>query len=229
MSLDTHIYLTEEIKQSDLIVLAARPGVGRISFVLTLAANAATKFQCETTFFCLDKIGTQDVHRWFSRNTQATGISVYIKNQASLSVSEIASRIQRLKSKKKLNLLIINHLNIIKTNQNEKSKTPSSSILQELKTLAKKIQIPIIVLVLLHNRANDFDYVEPQLSDLRDLGVSEHDADAIWFLERKFISTCKAEDYHSATLTITRNGDILKKLSLIFSRDNMTFCKRESE
>lgn len=201
-------------QRSDLIILAARPGMGKTSFVLTIARNAAIDYNRPVAFFSLEMSATQLVHRLFAMES---GISsekiskgnltddewdkvVYsipnlnkptliIDDTPALTIFDLRAKCRRLKKRDNIQMIIIDYLQLMSggtgDNKNGNREQEISHISRSLKALAKELDVPIIALSQLsravENRANS---KKPQLSDLRESGSIEQDADMVLFIYR---------------------------------------------
>lgn len=207
--------ITNGWQESDLIILAARPAVGKTAFALNLARNAALNPLKPTpvVFFSLEMGATQLVNRimaaeseiWLEKisrgnmeNIEMTqlykkGIQplaqapIYIDDTAALNVFELRAKCRRLKAKQNIGLIIIDYLQLMGGDQNSRNREQEiSTISRNLKILAKELQTPIIALSQLsravEGRAEGKKI--PQLSDLRESGAIEQDADMVMFIYR---------------------------------------------
>lgn len=207
------------LKGSELIILAARPGMGKSAFALNIAAHVATVEKVPVLIFNLemgkdqltDRIicsecyidskkyrdGKLDDKDW---ENLAIGISnfsdseIYIDDNSTITVSEIRSKCRKMQAENKIGLVIIDYLQLIKPSNGKNSREQEvAEISRTLKLIAKELNIPIIALSQL-SRANekrgDKDK-RPMLSDLRDSGSIEQDADMVLFIHR--------EDYYNKT------------------------------
>ena len=241
--------LTNGLQKSDLIILAARPGVGKTSFALTIAANASINYQQNVAFFSLEmdgmqlaqrllcsqakidqsrlrngKISNDEKKKLIAAVTPIAQAPLYVDDNADLGIMELMSKARQLKRKGKLDLLIIDYLQLMKTGREENRAVAIGAISRGLKILAKEMQIPVIALAQLSRKVEEKGRERPQLSDLRESGSIEQDADMVWFVERKFVQTHKDEDKHSAELIVAkhRNGNV-KDIKLTFIPEYTTF------
>jgi replicative DNA helicase len=202
---------------TDLIILAARPSVGKTAFALNLARNAALHATKATpiAFFSLEMSASQLVQRILSAESEihlekisrgkleehemkqlyAKGITrltqapIFIDDSAALNIFELRAKCRRLKNKHNVGLIIIDYLQLMSgtgDNRNGNREQEISKISRDLKGLAKELQVPIIALSQLSREVEKRKEGNkmPQLSDLRESGAIEQDADMVMFLYR---------------------------------------------
>ena len=247
--------LTNGLQNSDLIILAARPGVGKTSFALTIAANAAIDYHKNVAFFSLEMDGVQLAQRLLCSRAQidqsklrnnklspeemrkliATVAPInqaplYVDDNADLGIMELMSKARDLKRKGRLDMLIVDYLQLMKTGGEENRAVAIGAISRGLKILAKELQIPVIALAQLSRKVEEKGRERPQLSDLRESGSIEQDADMVWFVERQFVRTHKDEDKYKAELIVAkhRNGSV-RDIDLSFVPEYTTFYDATNE
>src|SRR6476619_1006234 len=210
-------HITYGWQPADLIVLAARPSVGKTAFALNLARNAALHPTKPTSvgFFSLEMSASQLVQRILSAESEIwlekiargrleehemkqlykKGIErlasapIHIDDSAALNIFELRAKCRRLKNKHNVGLIIIDYLQLMSgagENRNTNREQEISRISRDLKGLAKELQIPIIALSQLSREVEKRKEGNkmPQLSDLRESGAIEQDADMVMFLYR---------------------------------------------
>jgi replicative DNA helicase len=227
--------LTSGLQPSELIILAARPSMGKTAFALNLAENVAVHGNKPVAIFSLEmskesllqrlvaSVAQVDAHKFRSghlsredwrRMTEALGTissaPFWVDDAGSTSVLEIGAKARRLKREKGLSLLIVDYLQLITGRGRFNSRQEEvASISRGLKGLAKELQIPVLVLSQL-TRAPERDERGPQLSDLRESGAIEQDADVVMFIYRPnfFNLNATPEERDMADLLIAkqRNG-----------------------
>lgn len=235
--------VTSGWQPSDLVIIAARPAMGKTSYVLSLARNAAVDFKMPVAFFSLEMSSVQLVTRLISaeseisseklrsgnlRNdeiqqihTKITGLAeapIFIDDTAGLSVFELRAKARRLKAKHDIQLLIIDYLQLMTGGGDNKGNREQeiSMISRSLKSIAKELNIPVLALSQLsravETRGGD---KRPQLSDLRESGSIEQDADMVQFIHRpEYYGLNEDEDGNStngiANIIIAkhRNGSV---------------------
>ncbi len=235
--------VTSGWQPSDLVIIAARPAMGKTSYVLSLARNAAVDFGMPIAFFSLEMSSVQLVTRLVSaeseisseklrsgnlRNdeiqqihTKISGLAeapIFIDDTAGLSVFELRAKARRLKAQHNIQLLIIDYLQLMSGSGDTKGNREQeiSMISRSLKSIAKELSIPVLALSQLsravETRGGD---KRPQLSDLRESGSIEQDADMVQFIHRaEYYGLTEDEDGNStqgmATIIIAkhRNGSV---------------------
>ncbi len=236
------------LQDSNLIIFAARPGAGKTSFVLNVALNAALKGNVPVGFFSLEMsqeelvdrllVAQADIDAWklktgrldekdFDRLSHAMGelaeAPLYIDDTPGLSLAEIRTKARRLQIEHGLKLIIIDYLQLIHGRNQENRVQEVSEISQGLKNLARELKIPVFALSQLSRAVEARGTRKPQLSDLRDSGAIEQDADVVMFIYRE-----DAENFEDVTLDIQkhRNGP-MGEVKLIFRGDRMRFYGME--
>ncbi len=213
--------LTAGLQNSDLIIIAARPSMGKTAFALNLARNAAMDYNVPTAIFSLEMAKEQLSMRMLasearvSANSVRTGFlskedmthlrdaadqlsnaPIFIDDSPDISVGEIRAKARRLKmSKNGLGLIIIDYLQLMRTNaQAERRDLAISEISRSLKILAKELNLPVVTLSQLNRKLEERSDKKPQLSDLRESGALEQDADVVAFIYRDEVYYPDKED-----------------------------------
>ncbi len=205
--------ITSGWQKTDLIILAARPSVGKTAFTLNLALNAALNPGKEfpVAFFSLEMGAGQIVKRLLSavtdvrleaitrgkmaehefiqmsqRMSKLAQAKIFIDDQAALNIFELRAKCRRLKQKHDIQMIIIDYLQLMHgTDNNGNREQEISKISRDLKALAKELDIPVIALSQLSRAVETRKESKiPQLSDLRESGAIEQDADMVMFLYR---------------------------------------------
>ncbi|MCF8232624.1 MAG: replicative DNA helicase [Bacteroidales bacterium] len=205
--------LTSGWQKADLVVLAARPGMGKTAFVLSMARNTAVDFQRPLAIFSLEMSAVQLVTRLISSEAQISGdrlrqgnlqdyewdqlhtkieglldAPIFIDDTPALSVFELRAKCRRLKEQKDIQMIIIDYIQLMSTgveNKNGNREQEISTISRSLKSLAKELNVPVIVLSQLNRSVETRGGTKrPQLSDLRESGAIEQDADMVLFIYR---------------------------------------------
>ncbi len=206
--------ITSGWQRSDLIIIAARPAMGKTAFILSMAKNMAVDYNSPVAVFSLEmsnvqlvnrlimnvcqlegekiKNGQLDAYEWekFDRDvTQLMDAPVFIDDTPSLSIFELRSKARRLVREHKIQCIIIDYLQLMNASgMSFGSREQEVSIIsRSLKGLAKELDIPIIALSQLNRGVEGRTGIEgkrPQLSDLRESGAIEQDADMVCFIHR---------------------------------------------
>ena len=203
--------LTSGLQASDLIIVAARPSMGKTSLVLNMAQHVGTKTNMTVGLFSLEMSKEQlflrmltgeariDAHRLrggflgerdWGRLAQAIGTlsdaKIFIDDTPSIGVLEMRAKCRRLKSEHGLHLVIIDYIQLMQGRGRFENRTLEvASISRSLKGLAKELSVPIVVLSQLSRAPESRSDHRPQLSDLRESGALEQDADVVMFIFRE--------------------------------------------
>jgi replicative DNA helicase len=231
--------MTTGLQPGDLVVVAARPSMGKTSFVLNIAQHVGTSTDMTVGFFSLEMSKEQlfmrmltseariDAHRFrsghlsekdYGKLSHALGTlaeaRVFIDDSASIGVLEMRAKARRLAAQHRLDLLIIDYLQLMQGRGRFESRQQEvSAISRSLKGLAKELGIPIIALSQLSRAPEGRTDHRPQLSDLRESGAIEQDADLVMFIYRPEVYSkeeTKPEEEGIAEIIIgkQRNGPI---------------------
>jgi len=205
--------ITSGFEKGKLIVIAARPSMGKTTFALNLAANMALNYDYNVGFFSLEmpakdlgykiisqvtKIPFEDIKRGNLQYSQMHDLidkisSIYIKNlifddTSNITAFDIKQKARRLKVKKNIDIIFIDYLQIISPPKGvhlDNRNVIIGEISKSLKILAKELDIPIVVLSQLSRQVERREDKRPLLSDLRESGAIEQDADIVAFLHRE--------------------------------------------
>jgi replicative DNA helicase len=227
--------LLSGLQNSELLILAARPSQGKTALALNLAENISIRAQQPVAIFSLEmskesllqrlvaSVAQIDAHKFrtghlsredWRRMTEALGqissAPLWIDDAGSTSVLEIGAKARRLKRDKGLSLLVVDYLQLITARGRFNSRQEEvASISRGLKGLAKELQIPVLVLSQL-TRAPEREERGPQLSDLRESGAIEQDADVVMFIYRphwaKLDASPEERDQAEIQVAKQRNG-----------------------
>lgn len=226
--------LTSGLQPSDLIIIAGRPSMGKTAFALNIAQNAAVQASVPAAIFSLEMSKEQlalrmlcseakvDAHRlrggflgeadWPKLTRAAGSLSeapLFIDDTPGISALEMRAKARRLKLEHKLGLVIVDYLQLMRGRASVDSREQEiSDISRSLKALAKELAIPVIALSQLNRRVEERGDKRPQLSDLRESGAIEQDADVILFLYRDEVYNKTEENRGKAEIIIgkQRNG-----------------------
>jgi len=204
-------YKTAGLHKSDLVLIAARPAMGKSAFALNIASHAAIHAKVPVVIFNLEMSKSQLVNRilcseamvdsnkirtgkieeddWIKLATALGPLSeapIYIDDTPGITVTEIRAKCRKLKLEKNIGLVVIDYLQLIQGTgkRNSSREQEISEISRSLKILAKELDVPVIALSQLSRAAEQRTDHRPMLSDLRESGAIEQDADIVMFLYR---------------------------------------------
>lgn len=204
-------YKTAGLHGSDLILIAARPAMGKTAFALNIATNASVRAKVPVAVFSLEMSKDQLVNRilcseaMVDSNKVRTGkleendwtklaesigplseAEIYIDDTPGISVTEIRAKCRKLKLEKNIGMVVIDYLQLVQgsNKRNGSREQEISEISRSLKILAKELNVPVIALSQLSRAAEQRPDHRPMLSDLRESGAIEQDADIVMFLYR---------------------------------------------
>lgn len=202
--------ITSGWQKSDLVIIAARPGMGKTAFVVSALRNAAVDFKIPVAIFSLEMASVQLVNRMISAEAELEGekikrgnladhewaqlvhktsrlssAPIFIDDTPALSILELRAKCRRLKAEHNVQLIVIDYLQLMRGEQGGNREQEIASISRALKGIAKELSVPVLALSQLsrgvETRGGD---KRPQLSDLRESGSIEQDADIVMFLYR---------------------------------------------
>lgn len=197
-------------QDSNLIIIAARPGIGKTAFILNMARHVAVEEKLPVGIFSLEMskeelvdrilIRQADIEAWklktgkldeddFTRLSEAMGILAeapfYIDDTPAISVLEMRTKARRLQVEKGLKLIVVDYLQLVRGRQTENRVQEVSEISMGLKNLARELKIPVIACSQLSRAVEVRGGQRPRLADLRESGSIEQDADVVGFLFRE--------------------------------------------
>lgn len=212
---------TAGLHGGELIILAARPGMGKTAFALNIATNAAFSTEKAVAIFNLEmsaemlvnrmiasvggidsyklstgKLEHNDWKRYNEAMSKLGGTNIFIEDNASITAPEIKSKCRKLAGQPNgLGLVVIDYLQLVTTGSNriESRQVEVSEISRSLKTMALELDVPVIALAQLSRSVDKRENKEPALVDLRESGSLEQDADLVLFLNRKDYYEAKTE------------------------------------
>ncbi|WKZ61694.1 MAG: replicative DNA helicase [Cyclobacteriaceae bacterium] len=202
--------MTSGWQSSDLVIIAARPGMGKTAFVVSAMRNAAVDFKRPVAIFSLEMASVQLVNRMISAEAELEGekirkgqlaefewaqlvhktnrlssAPIFIDDTPALSILELRAKCRRLKAEHGIQLIIVDYLQLMRGDTGGNREQEIASISRALKGIAKELSVPVLALSQLsrgvETRGGD---KRPQLSDLRESGSIEQDADMVIFLYR---------------------------------------------
>ena len=228
--------LTAGLQAGELIVIAGRPSMGKTTLAINIAENAAIGARVPTAIFSMEMPSQQLAFRmisslgrvdqthlrtgkfpdedWSRINTAVQLMSdapIFIDDSASLSPTEIRARARRLKREHDLGLIVVDYLQLMQVHgSTENRATEMSEISRSLKALAKELDLPIIALSQLNRSVEQRTDKRPVMSDLRESGAIEQDADLIIFIYREEVYNQETQRKGVAEISIAkqRNGPI---------------------
>ena len=225
-------YKTAGLHNSDLILIAARPAMGKSALALNIATNAAMQAKVPVAIFNLEMSKSQLVNRmlcseamvdsnkirtgkieeddWVKLATALGPLSeaqIYIDDTPGITVTEIRAKCRKLKLEKNVGLIVIDYLQLIQGSgkRNSSREQEISEISRSLKILAKELDIPVIALSQLSRAAESRQDHRPMLSDLRESGAIEQDADIVMFLYRDDYYNPDSEKKNIAELILAKH------------------------
>ncbi|RMD78577.1 MAG: replicative DNA helicase [Gammaproteobacteria bacterium] len=228
--------LTSGLQPADLIIVAGRPSMGKTSFAMNLAEHAALKRKLPVAVFSMEMPGEQlvlrllaslgriDQHKLrtgrlgdedWARMSHAVGqlaeLPVFIDDTSALTPTELRARARRLKREHDIGLVVVDYLQLMQVpGHKENRATEISEISRSLKALAKELQVPVIALSQLNRSLEQRPNKRPVMSDLRESGSIEQDADLILFIYRDEVYHEDSPDKGTAEIIVAkqRNGPI---------------------
>lgn len=235
--------LTGGLQKGNLVILAARPAVGKTAFSLDVAAFVAVRNKQPVAFFSLEMSKTELYNRLFSidglidsnkirlgslekedwdkliKSTEKfSKAPLFVDDTARLTITELRSKAQKLKAEKDIKLIVLDYLQLMGADtKTENRQQEIAKITRELKLLAKELQIPIIALSQLNRETEKQN--KPMLSNLKESGAIEQDADIVMFLYKT--GTEEEKDIVHLYVAKHRNG-ALSDIKLFF---HSQFCK----
>lgn len=227
------------LHNSDLIILAGRPGMGKTSLATNIAFNAAQRWLrdredgipeekgvgAKTAFFSLEmsadqlatrilaeqsgisseslrmgKISREDFRELSRASRELQELPLYIDDTPALTIAALRTRARRLQRKHGIGLIVIDYLQLLQgsSRSSDNRVNEISEISRGLKTLAKELQVPVIALSQLSRAVEQREDKRPQLSDLRESGSIEQDADMVWFVFREDYYVAAREPKHGS-------------------------------
>jgi replicative DNA helicase len=238
------------LQQSNLIILAARPGVGKTTLAMNIAQYVTVELKRPVGFFSLEMsreelvdrllVAQADIDAWklktgklseddFTKLSDAMGVlaeaPLFIDDTPALSILEMRTKARRLQVESGLDLLVIDYMQLARSRSLENRVQEVSEISQGMKNLARELKIPVLVVSQLSRAVEARGSKKPQLADLRESGSIEQDADVVMFLWRE-----DDENPENIMLDIAkhRNGP-LRSVPLHFKGDRIRFFSRETK
>ena len=224
--------ITSGLHGSELIILAARPAMGKSAFAINIATNVAVKAKVPVAIFNLEMAKEQVANRilsseamvdsnkirtgqledddWTKLATTLGKLSeapIYIDDTAGISIMEIRAKCRKLKLEKNIGLVVIDYLQLVQPTgrKNGTREQEISEISRSLKILAKELDIPVIALAQLSRSVEKREDKRPMLSDLRESGSIEQDADIVMFIHRDDYYNDESERKNVAEIILAKH------------------------
>ncbi len=229
-------YKTAGLQPSDFILIAARPSMGKTAFVLNIAQNVAVKHHVSTAIFSLEMSKVQLVNRLISMESKVDSKNIRTGNLSSsewesisggasrvgmstlviddtpgISIGELRSKCRKFKRDNNLGLIIIDYIQLMSGGGKSESRQQEvSEISRALKGIARELNVPVIALSQLSRAVESRDNKRPMLSDLRESGAIEQDADVVMFIYRDDYYNKDSDKKGEAEIIIAkqRNGPV---------------------
>ncbi|OTA41396.1 MAG: replicative DNA helicase, partial [Symbiobacterium thermophilum] len=249
--------LTSGFQPSDLIIVAARPAVGKTAFTLNIARNAAVQAKAKVIFFSLEMSAEQlalrllaseatvDSHKlrtgqlqdqdWHKLGTALSVLGeseIYIDDTPNIPLQELRAKARRLAQERGLDLIIVDYLQLMslpqRPGQQANRQQEISEISRSLKALARELKVPVIALSQLSRSVEQRQDKRPMLSDLRESGALEQDADVVAFLYRDdyYNQNSDKKDIVEVIIAKHRNGPV-GTVELYFAKEIQRMYGRE--
>ncbi len=242
--------MTSGFQKTDLIILAGRPAMGKTALALSMLANAAIDYKKTVAFFSLEMGREQLVQRILCRQAQVnmhllrTGrlpqrdfprlsiavgpiseAKVFIDDHPSLNILELRAKCRRLKAQQGLDMIMVDYLQLMQgAGRQENRQQEISQISRGLKGLAKELEIPVVALSQLSRAVEQRGGEgEPKLSDLRESGAIEQDADLVMFVYREEIYNKDAEKGKAKIILAKQRNGPTGEVPLTFISDYASF------
>jgi replicative DNA helicase len=227
---------TSGLQPSDLVIIAGRPSMGKTSFAMNIAENAAVGNKVPVAVFSMEMPGSQLAMRMMSslgrinahrmrtgklededwpRLTSAVSLlneaPIFIDDTPGLTPLDLRARARRIKREHGLGMIIVDYLQLMQSGESEENRaTEISAITRSLKGLAKELSVPVIAMSQLNRSVESRNDKRPVMSDLRESGAIEQDADVILFIYRDEVYNPESPDKGKAEIIIgkQRNGPI---------------------
>ncbi len=247
--------MTAGLQNADLIIIAARPSVGKTAFALNIAQNASIKYKLPVAIFSLEMSKEQLAQRMlcseaevdaqrlktaslsdtgWKKLTRALGrlseAPIFIDDSAALTSTEIRAKARRLKIERGLGLIIVDYMQLMRGRSRVENRTQEiSEIARSLKTLARELDVPVVSLSQLSRAVEQRTDRIPRLSDLRESGEIEQTADVVMFIHREDYYNPQSDRGNIAEIIIAkqRNGPV-GTIELVFRKEIAKFSSKES-
>ncbi len=253
--------ITSGWQKTDLVIIAARPAMGKTAFVLSMARNMAVEHRKPVAVFSLEMSSVQLVNRLIAAETELGSDKIkngrlaewewehfnrklnvleeapmFIDDTPALSIFEFRAKCRRLKLQHDIGVVIVDYLQLMTAGTDGRGNREQevSLISRSLKAIAKELDIPIIALSQLNRSVESREGKRPQLSDLRESGAIEQDADLVLFIHRPEYYGITEDENGNSLLGVAeiivakhRNGSV-GDVQLAFKKQQVKFCDLES-
>ena len=253
--------VTSGWQKTDLVIIAARPAMGKTAFVLSMARNMAVDHHKAVAFFSLEMSSIQLVNRLIAAETELGSEKIkngkladwewehfnrklnvleeapmYIDDTPAMSIFEFRAKCRRLKMQHNIGVVIVDYLQLMTAGDMGRGSREQevSMISRSLKAIAKELDIPILALSQLNRSVESREGKRPQLSDLRESGAIEQDADLVLFIHRPEYYGITEDENGNSLLGVAeiivakhRNGSV-GDVQLAFKKQQVKFCNLES-
>lgn len=242
--------MTSGLQPSDLVIIAARPSMGKTAFAITMAENVGVEHESGVAIFSLEMSKEQLVQRMlcsqarvdaqkvrggflpssdWPKLTKAAGklsnAKIFIDDTPAITVMELRAKARRLKANHDIKLIVLDYIQLMRGhNKSESRQQEISEISRSLKALAREINVPVVALSQLSRAVESRQDHRPQLSDLRESGAIEQDADVVFLLMREEYYNPTEENRNKAEIIIAkqRNGPV-GSVELTFVKEFVRF------
>jgi replicative DNA helicase len=242
------------LQRSDMVILAARPSVGKTALALSCALHAARRFRQRVAFFALEMSAEQLIQRLIAQETQIDSQRLrrgeihehewaafvkatndlsetlfYVDDTPGISAPELRTKARRLHAEFGLDLIVVDYLQLMRGDVRAENRVQEiSAISRSLKGLARELNVPLLALSQLSRAVEARKEKRPQLSDLRESGALEQDADVVMFIYRDELYNENSERKNLADIIVAkhRNGPI-GTVTLFFKKELAQFCEAE--
>jgi len=243
-------HMLSGFQKSNLIILAARPGVGKTTLALNIAQNYAITHGGSVAYFSLEMsqeelldrllVSQADIDAWklktgnlnedeFTKLSEAMGVlaeaNIFVDDTPAISIMEMRTKSRRLQVDSGIDLIIVDYLQLARSRNLENRVQEVAEISQGLKNLARELKVPVIALSQLSRAVESRGIKRPQLADLRESGSIEQDADVVMFLWRE--DDDKREEVY-LDIAKHRNG-ALGQVGFYFKGDRIRFYEKDDK
>jgi replicative DNA helicase len=244
------------LQPSDMILIAARPSVGKTAFVLNITENIAVKHHIPVAIFSLEMSSEQLINRVISQNSMVSSqkmrngelsdnewanivesanvignSDIIIDDTPGISIGEMRSKCRKFKLEKDIQLVIVDYLQLMTTNARHSSREQEiAEISRTLKGIARELNVPVIALSQLNRSSETREDKKPIMADLRESGSIEQDADVVMLLSRYYDKETKTEDRNRIIVNVAkqRNGPV-GEVELVWLPQYTKFENAETE